>query len=340
MKKIRNGIMSAVASGVSIASLGGMTSCSKPMYSNVIHIAPYLHEITYDDYREDTKYETIDEAEAFGCSSARNGNFYGRNFDYIYNDTPEFIVHVKANEEKKRHASLAVATHFGLRENKMLQGSYHKQLELIPNLTMDGINDHGVICSANVVSLEPKHDDIIPETSPDNPNAKNVHMLFLVRFVLDNADSVEDAINKLRSPDINVMGNLNEKNFLHIMIADKTSTAIVEFYKKADSNHNHFDVVPRLITGNEKPIMTNFYRNTETIRSDFTNNEKSGYERDKILKYYYDLSDNFLGMQALLKKVQFSQAYEFGHNPVFTDGTSTDGKAGDLNSEWYSEKGN
>ena len=68
----------------------GIFSILKPkkIYSDIKKIAPYLYEITYSDYREDLNNETHSDMEVFGCSSVKNGNFYGRNFDYIFNDTP------------------------------------------------------------------------------------------------------------------------------------------------------------------------------------------------------------------------------------------------------------
>ena len=342
MKKIKNGIMAAIAATAGVASLGGITSCSKPMYSTVKHIAPYLHEITYKDYRYDENWETIKEAEPFGCSSVRNGNFYGRNFDYVFNDTPEFIVRVKADKKKHRHESIAVATHFGLRENKLLDGKYDEDLELIPNLTMDGINDAGVICSCNVVSMEPNVDGITPETKPNDPNAFKLHCLFIARYVIDNASSAKNAVELLTN-NVNIVGDLNGTMDLHTMIADKNDTYIVEYYKKTTSTHNHFDVVARKINPDEeRPIMTNYYCNYDSIPGVFKGNkhdEKFGNERFEILKKHYaDKRDEeyaFNDMVDLMKKVKFSQAFEYMHNPVPINAQS--GEI-DLNAEWYSEK--
>lgn len=236
--KRKNKNLSKIVSPIALVSgcLCGAsaTSCSNAsMYQYQGKIADYLHEITYDDYRYDSNYETIDEAEAFGCSSVRCGNIYGRNFDYIYNDTPEFIVHVKENKNKNRHASIAIATHFGLRENKLVAGKYDKQLELIPNLTMDGINDAGVVCSSNVVSMESNLNGTInPETRPGE-GLQELHVLFIPRYVLDNANSAEDAVNKLKN-NINIVGNLKNQFYIHVMIADKIKHILLSFLKIKD----------------------------------------------------------------------------------------------------------
>lgn len=296
------------------------TSCG--MHSSVKHIAPYLHEITYDDYTYDKDFITTQSAEAFGCSSVRRGNFYGRNFDYVFNDTPEFIVRVKENKKKNRHASIGMATHFGLRETKLLNGDYKKQLELVPNITLDGINDAGVICSHNVVSMEPDNvngKQIKAETQPDNPNAFQLHQLFVPRYVLDNADSVDKAIELLTSKDLNIKGDLGGTHHLHIMIADKNKTVVVEFFD--NNNLGHFQVVvdekkeDATGEGYNLPIMTNFYVNNGNNQY-FTNDNKIGVERYAILKDGYTKVNSFADMESLMKKVMYSISYLYVHNPV------------------------
>ncbi len=314
-----------------------MASCgATKMYKYVKKLTDYLHLMIYDDYREDTDYETIKEAEPFGCSSVRNGNFYGRNFDYVYNDTPEFVVRVKANKATGRHESIAISTHFGLREDKLNAGAYDKSLELIPNLTMDGINDCGVICSSNVVSMEPNIEGVIPETHPDKPELKRLHALFIPRYVLDHATSAEDAVGRLQN-DVNIFGNLNDHENLHIMIADAKETYVVEFYRSTSTNH--FDVNVKKWTepktnDDTKPIMTNHYITDDLT---FTNDKKFGNERYSILNKHYDEGTSFEGMYSLMQRVTFSQAYipsydEKHHDPVpMNKGSDPD------DAEWYSE---
>lgn len=313
-------------------------SCGK-MYTEVKHIAPYLHEITFDDYRYDSDFVTTESAEAFGCSSVRKGNYYGRNFDYVYNDTPEFVVRVKQNKSKNRHASIGMATHFGLRETKLLNGDYDKQLELVPNITLDGINDAGVICSHNVVSMEPDA-GTTPETQPNNPNAFQLHQLFVPRYILDNADSVDEAIQLLQSTNLNIKGNLGGSHHLHIMIADKNKTVVVEFFDRSGSGHFEVVVDEKKENGGGKeyglPIMTNFYVNNGNNQY-FTNDNKIGVERYEILKNGYRDVNSFADMEALMKKVMYSISYLYVHNPVPLGKDWGDEGEGDLTSEWYSE---
>lgn len=265
------------------------------MYSGVKKVAPYLYEINYKDYRADTDRETHNAMEAFGCSSVRNGNFYGRNFDYIFNDSPEFVIKVAANED--RHASLGVATHYGLREAQMEQGLYDKQLEIVPNFTLDGINDAGVIASINVA---PGKEDV-GELTGTNPSGEPLELPYVVRFILDNADSADQAIELLKER--NLYGTAVSDLYLHIMIADSNKTYIVEFIDNK--------MVAEEKTGNEQ-IMTNFYNNLPEPTE-----HAAGVERYAILQENYDEGDSVVGMRTLMQRVKYSNAYNYSNYPVW-----------------------
>lgn len=269
----------------------------KKIYTSPRKIAPYLYEITYSNYREDVNADTHNTMDAFGCSSVRNGNFYGRNFDYIFNDTPEFIVHMAASEN--RHASLGVATHYGLRENLMEQNAYDEQLEIVPNLTLDGINDAGVIASINVV---PGKEDV-GELTGTNPNGEDLDTAFTVRFILDNADSADEAIELLKSR--NLYGTAVNDMYLHIMIADPNKTYIVEFINN--------ELVANEFTGDEQ-IMTNFYRNLPELTD-----HAAGVERYEILKENYNEGTSLAGMRNLMKRVKYSNAYNYSTEPWYSE---------------------
>lgn len=225
----------------------------------------------------------------------RNGDFYGRNFDYIFNDSPEFVVKVAANED--RHASLGVATHYGLREVQMEQGLYDKQLEIIPNFTLDGINDAGVIASINVA---PGKEDV-GELTGTNPSGEPLELPYVVRFILDNADSADQAIELLKER--NLYGTAVSDLYLHIMIADNDKTYIVEFIDNK--------MVAEEKTGNEQ-IMTNFYNNLPEPTE-----HASGVERYAILQENYDEGDSVVGMRTLMQRVKYSNTYNYSNYPVW-----------------------
>ena len=267
------------------------------MYSAPKKIADYLYEINYTDYTPDEEGVTHNFTEAFGCSSVHNGNFYGRNFDFIFNDTPEFIIRVSATEN--RHASLGVATHYGLREVQMEEGKYDKQLELIPNLTLDGINDAGVIASINVV---PGKEDV-GELTGTNPEGEDLPAAQSVRFILDNASSAKEAVELLRGR--NIFGTAVNNMYLHIMIADSEKTYIVEFINNK--------LVAEEKTGDEQ-IMTNFYTNLPELTE-----HSAGVERYQILQENYAQGDSLVGMRDLMARVKYSNAYNYATEPWYSE---------------------
>lgn len=264
---------------------------TKEMYHDLKKVTDYLYEISYDDYVYDTELKTAKGIEEFACSSVKNGNFYGRNFDFIFNDVPEFIVKMSSNE--LRHASIGIANLSSIHEGDNFLEDDKEMMELLPNLTLDGINDSGVVCSYNVV---PKQDT--EEVTGTNPEGEKLHSLFIPRFVLDNASSADEAIELLESR--NIYGDAGEHYDLHIMIADKDKTYIVEFIDNK--------MVAEEKTGNEQ-IMTNYYNNMDELTEN-----AAGVERYQLLQENYDEGSTFDGMWNLLKKVKYSQTYLFDNN--------------------------
>lgn len=95
------------------------------------------------------------------CSSVRKGNLYGRNFDYVYNQTPDTVIHTPAGNGS--YATMLMdggvfETHTKMtkaRLDEILAGAKPNEIEtyllqLLPYIVVDGINEKGVICNINV----------------------------------------------------------------------------------------------------------------------------------------------------------------------------------------------
>ena len=255
----------------------------------------------------------------FGCSDLRNGNLLGRNLDFVYSRMAEFVVKVEANEEKGRFASIGTAIHPYFTEEDVLEleknGTYSKELETLPYITCDGINENGVACAMNTCSLldAGKFDHT-------NEGKEEIFLLYLVRFVLDYATSANHAVSLLESYDITYPYELAMEVGLedsgHLMIADAQETYIVEFFdnkvvaKKADA-----------INQAEGNVMTNFYNNMSPEREEATYDEgekicyqgydkyAEGVERYKKLMDQYDITNDFAGMFLAMKSVRASDTY-------------------------------
>lgn len=272
-------VIAAIASGIIFSDAHEGT------FYNLKNIAPYTYEITFNDYMPDTELKTIDKTKVNpACSGVRNGNFVGRNFDYVYNDTPEFIVKMNSNEN--RYASIGIAQHWGLRDKELSENKYNNDdLEIIPNLTLDGINEKGLVCTCNVV---PSHDT--GKLTGTNPGGEAVHILNVCRKLLDRAKNTNEAISLLK--EFNIFGELGNKYYLHYMISDYEHTYIVELLDNKVVVQEKFD--------NDR-VMTNYYNNLPEL----TDNAQ-GVERAIILKVGYNEGSTFDGMFSLMRRASFA----------------------------------
>ena len=199
------------------------------------------------------------------CSSVRKGNLYGRNFDLICDQYANIIVRTPA--ENGRYASvsldggmlgrvLGIITGNTLctksRLDDILAGKVtpeeieEKWLMLLPYVTMDGINEKGVVCNINVAQTGPG----IEATTGTNPTAgKDMYVALCPRYILDFCSSAKEAVEKLKEFNIWSSGSAeNPQAEYHLMIADAKNTYIVEFRKSK--------MLVREVS--DKPYMTNF----------------------------------------------------------------------------------
>ena len=293
-----------------IGALVSFASCSreddkKTPETLVTKVADYLYEYTAEGYATEAPavlYTDNAEINVFGCSAVRNGNFYGRNLDFNINEICEFVVKTKATAER-RHASIGVAnTCFLNITNDMVEaGLSEKLLKYIPWMTLDGINDAGLVCNINVVNtadLKKKHDHT-------KEGAPQIMAMQLIRALLDNCGSVEEAKAFINSRDIRPIPTSWDG---HIMIADPNKTVIVEFTGEKDNEVKYVE--------SEKPIMTNFYNHLYTTPDSFPQHA-CGIERYRILEKSYDTGNTMEGMWELLKKVRYTQTYDTSVEPFW-----------------------
>lgn len=281
MKQICN-----VISLLAIVLLGScQTKTSETEVGKPVKIADYLWEITVDDYCDTIPNCLISHiGKEFGCSAVRNGNYYGRNLDFFISEYTEFIIHVPAKEG--RHASIGVGRLENATDKDVEKGLDKKQLDILPWGMFDGINDAGLFCNMNVTPYADGGDN--PGTNPGKPD---LYSSFLVRALLDNCGSVDEAIEYINNHNIigKNMGGFN----LHFMIGDPEKNVVVEFI-------NNQPVVK------EQYIMTNFY-----VNMDHKTPGADGVERYDILNANYaDGGKSMEGMHNLMKRVRFSLAYD------------------------------
>ena len=198
-------------------------------------LRPFLHELWFDDYDPDVSGKALSANRiGFACSAVRSGDFHGRNFDFLYTDTPEFIVHVAADPKRGRLASVGVAMHFGLHEGGVTNGQYAASASgiaaynLLPTAMADGINERGVVISVNSV-LAGEAEDGIPGTKDGLKDP--VHIACVQRLVLDRATNAQHAVRIIAGLGGRLYGTTCETSVLHYLVSDPRETLAVEIVK-------------------------------------------------------------------------------------------------------------
>ncbi|MCQ2285543.1 MAG: linear amide C-N hydrolase [Bacteroidales bacterium] len=263
----------------------------KSLAPNATNGDEYLYEITYEQYDFDKglQYLNANKDNIFrkpaGCSSVRNGDFHGRNLDYFINHDADVVVHIKSS--KDRYASVGMVSCFpALSKEKIDGGDMDENFyNLLPLFTVDGINEYGVAANINVLPTQQ-----CQPTTGTNPNRPTLLVSCVVRFILDHAKSVDEAVNLLKEHNIVTFPASSFPFETHFMISDAQKTVVVEFWD------NQIVVTP-------SNIMTNFYLCNDSCF------EKIGTERFDILKAHYDEATTAEGMKNLMKRVWYSKGY-------------------------------
>ena len=194
------------------------------------HLEKWKAELSSDELE---LYELLKQKDLWGeflnslqrplCTSCRTGDLIGRNFDWAYDDVDEYIIRVPADKTTGRHASLGVGSAFFPTFLQQIIGME----DILPALTMDGINDAGVAINVNVVMSDTlASGDTIGTISgePFGTDAVNLCSGFVVRYILDCADSAAHAVELLKQA--NIYSVISQE--FHWMISDAKETYIVE----------------------------------------------------------------------------------------------------------------
>lgn len=102
--------------------------------------------------------------------------------------------------------------------------------KLLPFRLQDGINEKGVFCCANVVPAIKEY----TYSTPTNIKTDTLNSAMIVRWVLDNFNTAEDAVRELvNHVSVEFSHSILEEGFnTHYMIGDSENTFIVEFYEE------------------------------------------------------------------------------------------------------------
>ena len=299
---------------------------------------PFLGETYISDYDYDAGNQFLVDrykAEASGaCSSFRNGDYIARNEDWYLRNYAMLVVHIAANKKKGRLASVNIvgSNPFISREmiasgevqNTVTNGetTLNNWRDIFPIFTLDGINEKGVCASMNIVMHEDKVRKGYVECSGGNyPNSEKTSFVSLARYILDNCESCEDAIEKVGKLHVTqaYTGMLaGEDN--HVFVSDNDQTVVLEWYNN-EMKVTKFPRSKNFRDENNMPaIMTNFYN---CIGKKYTDKNgvidlegllkehpyAMGVERYETLRAEFDKANSLESAKELISKVNYSKFY-------------------------------
>lgn len=290
-------------------------------YSEIKNLQPYTYEIEYKELDYNYAYNYFKNKKPIapigGCSSIRNGNFYGRLFDWTYDNTAEFVVKTKD--------TIGVGQVINLTDELVKSGKDSELYKLLPFFIVDGINKHGVVCNTNVV---PNQKGITVGTIPTYGKQVELCSLMLPRYILDHFTAATEAVHWLKDyASIFVPQYLEDMKYeMHFMIADTNNTYCLEFVNN----------VVEIIDISEAPYMTNFFLHGITRNSDgkvYTPADVhdgylpsvengitslgSGLERYNLIVDNYDGCNDKEGMLGLIKKLLYTNSYKSSTDPFW-----------------------
>lgn len=289
-------VISILGTAISCNKDNGVDSVRVSKCSEFSKVSDMLYEVTYTDYSSEVpngSYFAI--AGDLACSSVRNGDFHGRNFDYFMNQCPTIVVRTTAKEG--RYATIGVAR-LAKTTSKMIEsGLPQDKIDLLPWALFDGMNEKGLVVNANVVSKEDWGET--PHTGTLK-GAPELNVIVAIRPLLDYCATATDALKYLKSLNITPMGS--EQMNLHFMISDPKETYVVEF-------------IDNSIVAQELYIMTNYHLLKGGIPE-----YAIGVERYNILKDNYALGGKSMqGMFELMQMVRYTNMYNYPENKWYSE---------------------
>lgn len=277
----------------------------------ITRVRDYLYTIEFTADQVD--YSQAEAAESTGigaCSGIRNGKFYGRCYDWYYDESCTFVVNTKAGQN--RFASVGISASVpNLTEEFVKTGEWNESYKKVPFYLTDGINEKGLTCSINVVPTGDWGETT--GTHPDLPGPSYA-MTAIPRYILDHFTTADEAVywleNEAKMHAIEYSGHVIE---IHFMIADANKTYIAEVLNN----------VITVIDVTNKPYMTNFYISNTTTDEDGHINPESctphgvGLERYNLIVDMYDEANTQEGMKNLIKALRYTKMVERETNPFW-----------------------
>lgn len=286
MKRIIGLSLTICLMALTFVGCAGNSASTQNEFGKITKAGDMLYEVTFDEYSSEipdgSEFKNI--SGDMACSGVRNGDFVGRNFDFVMNQSVTFVIRTTSKEG--RYATIGVGRLANVNSQMAEAGLAKEKMDLLPWTLLDGMNEKGLVVNSNVLFKEDWGE--IPHTG-NNPDGQELNAMFLQRALLDNCASVDEALEYIKSHNITPMPT--EKFDLHVMISDPKTTYVVEFINNE-------------VVAKEQNIMTNYF-----INYDYIPNHPDGLERMQILKENYSEGNSMEGMYKLMQRVKYSNTY-------------------------------
>jgi len=238
------------------------------------------------------------------CSGCRNGNFHGRNFDWLDDDTVEYVLRTPRaydKDGKLRHATIGIASPIDIGLGIPAKPESPDEWGILPFMTMDGINDAGLVAQINVV---PDMDCGISNTDRTRACTHQqekdaagklktpLSYIITVRTILDYCTTVDEAIELIKGRNMWGLPGLEA----HFLVSDAKESVVIEF------------VDNKTVVLRNQEVMTNFYI-SEWKRVGQHTPHAFGIERYRYLSEDKDKVDSSEKMLEHMKKAWYGLVY-------------------------------
>lgn len=244
-----------------------------------------------------------------GCTAIRNGNFFGRNLDWLYDNSNIYVIRTQGANDK--YSSIGVGGDIAKLIDMHDGYSDEKFDKLLPFLLLDGVNEKGLTISVN---YNPNDFGMTYGINSDK-EGDWLSLQMFPRYVLDNFANVKELVNWLQNEG-KVYARFNEDGTnqeYHFLVADNTDTYVIEFV------NNEL----KAIDLKDRPYITNFHiYNTkfkEDGKVDYKNvsNHANGVERYNIVAENYAQTSTEKGMHDVLTKCYCSNMSKETTQPIW-----------------------
>ena len=272
-------------------------------FENKEKVNDYLYKIKYEqiNYNKAIEYfESHFEPINGACSAVIMGNQYGRNYDWNYNQEVEFIVRTDNTNDRLKTIGIAGSMAALTKDNLDV---YSDSYIYLPFRMLDGINEYGVCANINVVNPDENRSISRNGTTPLIEQRDKICSMMLVRYIIDNFKSAEEAVNYIRDyvkvyPP--VVGD--EVMEFHFMVADKINSYVLEFEGTQTKIIEVGSEVPAVMT-NFRLYGTNLVSGLYTRDNSNIEDLGSGIERANIA------IQNTGSIETLMEQLKYTNAY-------------------------------